>query len=110
MYIVMNYSELLLYVCQLCQLSIFGLASFIVSVSFHDFLHQYVLVLSVVLPKTISGPESFIAEIAGDDDSVQVVCFNVVFYVLAHAFFSTNFALISWLKSIRIFVLAFLHH
>ena len=33
-------------------------------------------------PKTISGPESFVTEVAGDDDSFEVVCFNVIFYVL----------------------------
>ena len=51
--------------------------------------------LSLMLPQTISGPESFIAEVAGDDDSFKVVCFNVVFYVTAHVFLSTHFAAIS---------------
>ena len=48
-------------------------------------------------PERISGPESFIAEVAGDDDSFQVVCFNVIFYVPAMAFLSTHFANISQL-------------
>ena len=51
--------------------------------------------LSLMFPKTISRPESFIAEVAGDDDSFKMVCFNVVFYVPAMAFLSTNFASIS---------------
>ena len=51
------------------------------------------LVLSLMLPKTISRPESFIAEVAGDDDSFKMVCFNVIFYGTFHAFLSTHFAL-----------------
>ena len=61
-----------------------------------------------VEPKTISGPESFVAEVAGDDDSFKMVCFNVIFYVWALTFLSTNFALIS--SSVGNFVLDFLHH
>ena len=45
--------------------------------------------------KIRSGPESFVAEVAGDDDSFEVVCFNVIFYDTAMAFFSTNFAAVS---------------
>ena len=48
-----------------------------------------------MLSKTRSGPESFVAEVAGNDDSFEMVCFNVIFYVAAHAFFSTHFAPIS---------------
>ena len=48
--------------------------------------------LSLMFPKTISRPESFIAEVAGDDDSFKMVCFNVIFYVWGLAFLSTNFA------------------
>ena len=43
-------------------------------------------------PKTISRPESFVTEVAGDDNSLKMVCFNVIFYVAAHVFLSTNFA------------------
>ena len=46
-------------------------------------------------PKTISRPESFVTEVAGDDDSFEMVCFNVIFYVFMLAFLSTNFAPIS---------------
>ena len=53
-----------------------------------------------MVPQTVSGPECFIAEVAGDNNSFEVVCFNVIFYVPAHAFLSTNFAQISELKSI----------
>ena len=61
-------------------------------------------------PKTISGPESFVTEVAGDDDSFEVVCFNVIFYAMVLAFLSTDFAHISKISSIGNFVLASLHH
>ena len=52
-------------------------------------------------PKTISGPESFVAKVAGDDDSFKVVCFNVIFYVTAmFVLLSTHFANITCLSSI----------
>ena len=54
-------------------------------------LNQFVFMLS----KTRSGPESFVAKVAGDDNSFEMVCFNVIFYGTAHAFLSTNFAPIS---------------
>ena len=60
--------------------------------------------------ETISKTESFITEVAGDDNSFDVVCFNVIFYVSAMALFSTHFANISKLMSIGSSVLAFLHH
>ena len=50
------------------------------------------LVLSLMLPQTISRPGSFTADIAGDDDSFKVVCFDVIFYATAHPFLSTYFA------------------
>ena len=74
-----------------------------------------VLVLSRMLPetfvgpKTISRPESFVTEVAGDDDSFEVVCFDVIFYVIALAFLSTHFAEISISSPLRNFVLAFIH-
>ena len=61
-----------------------------------------------VEPKTISGPESFVAEVAGDDDSFEMFCFNVIFYVSAYAFLSTHFASISK-PTIGNFVLALFH-
>ena len=36
--------------------------------------------LFVVLPQSTSTPESFIAEVARENDSFKMVCFNVVFY------------------------------
>ena len=51
-----------------------------------------------MLSKTRSGPESFVAEVAGDDNSFEMVCFNVIFYVPAIAFLSTRFAPISKTK------------
>ena len=68
------------------------------------------LVLSLMLPKTISRPECFVAKVAGDYDSFEVVCFNVIFYVSAMVLFSTHFANISKLMSIGTWFLAFLHH
>ena len=68
--------------------------------------------LSLMESQTISRPESFITEAAGDDDSFEMVCLNVIFYVAAYAFLSTHFASISKTKSLSFgnFVLAFLHH
>ena len=56
--------------------------------------------LSLMFPKTISRPESFIAEVAGDDDSFKMVCFNVIFYCVAHPLLSTNFANMGFLISV----------
>ena len=56
-------------------------------------------------PKTISRPESFITEVAGDDNSFEMVCFNVISYVSDIALFSTHFANISKLMSIGTAVL-----
>ena len=70
---------------------------------------NFILVLSLMLSQTISGPKCFVAEVAGDDNSFEMVCFNVIFYDVAHAFFSANFAPISK-PTIGNFVLAFLHH
>ena len=61
---------------------------------------DFIVLMSLVLHNTISAPESFVAEVAWDGDSFKVVCFNVVFYVPAMAFLSTNFASKSKLKSI----------
>ena len=62
-----------------------------------------------MVPQSFSGPECFIAEVAGDDDSFKMVCFNVIFYVLAPPFLSTNFAQMSKTSSIHNFVLASPH-
>ena len=61
-------------------------------------------------PKTIFRPESFITEVAGDDNSFEMVCFNVISNVSAMALFSTYFANIRKLMSIGTSVLTFLHH
>ena len=68
------------------------------------------LLETFVGPKTISRPESFVTEVAGDDDSFEVVCFNVIFYVFALTFLSTNLAHFSKLPSIGNSVLAIFHH
>ena len=56
------------------------------------FTKQLILVLSLMKSLTISRPECFVAEVAGDDNSFEVVCFNVIFEGTAHTFLSTNFA------------------
>ena len=57
-------------------------------------------------PKTIFRPESFITEVAGYDNSFEMVCFNVISNVSAMALFSTYFANIRKLMSIGTSVLA----
>ena len=55
-------------------------------------INYLVLVLSHVFSKPMSGPESFVAEVAGDDNSFEMVCFDVISYVSDMALFSTHFA------------------
>ena len=43
----------------------------------------------------VFGPESFVAEVAGDDDSFDMVCLNVIFYLCRKSLLSTHFAQIS---------------
>ena len=38
----------------------------------------------------MSGAECFFAEVAGDDDSLKVVCLNMILNIHAVAFFSTQ--------------------
>ena len=76
-----------------------------------DYVCKFVCMLAwFVGPKTIFRPESFITEVAGDDNSFEMVCFNVISNVSAMALFSTYFANISKLMSIGTSVLTFLHH
>ena len=63
-----------------------------------------------VHPQSISGPESFIAEAAWKDNSLEMVCFNVIFYLHALAFLSTHFAPISFAILICTIVLPFFRH
>ena len=56
--------------------------------------------LSHVFSKPISAPESLIAEVAGNDDPLEMVRLNVVFYCVAHPFLSTNFANMGFLISV----------
>ena len=68
---------------------------------------------SVVESQSISRPERFIAEVAGDDNSLEMVCLNVIFYVAHVAFLSTHFTTIGcsvvvlWIGTL---VLALFHH
>ena len=75
-----------------------------------QFLESILLVFSFMLLVTIWRPECLIAEIAGDDDSFKVVCFNVIFYRTTLAFLSTNFTHIGFFIPVRQVVSAFLHH
>ena len=68
------------------------------------------VMVSCVHCEGMSVSESFVTEVAGDDDSFKVVCFNVIFYGFRLTFLPTNRALFSKLKSIGNFVLASFHH
>ena len=48
-----------------------------------------------VVPQTDSRSESFFAKVAGQDNSLQMICLNVIFYGAAHPFLSTYFASMS---------------
>ena len=64
----------------------------------------------MVFPQSMPCPQSFITEVAGDDNSFEMVCFNVISNVSAMALFYTPFANIRKLMSIGTSVLTFLHH
>ena len=54
-----------------------------------------VLVIQMfMLCKGISGPESFLAQIAGNRDSLQMLCFNVILHISLLCLFSTQCAFI----------------
>ena len=57
-----------------------------------DLLFVDQVVLSHVLAKIISAPERFLALFAWENNSLQVVCFNVILDGIAGAFFSAHFA------------------
>ena len=68
------------------------------------------MMISVVVSQCVSRPECSFAEVAGDDNSLDVIGFNVIFYGVVHPFLSTYFALMKCVYSIGVFLLAFLHH
>ena len=41
-----------------------------------------------MIQDAFSGPESFFAEVAGDVDSLEVVCFNMILDICEVTFFS----------------------
>ena len=55
---------------------------------------------SVVLSQSVSRPECSFAEVAGDDNSLDVIGFNVIFYGVALPFLSTHFTPINPLMTI----------
>ena len=56
-----------------------------------QFHSEYLVVLlCFMIPDTFSGPESFFAEVARDDNSLKVVGFNVILDIYAVAFFSAH--------------------
>ena len=57
----------------------------------------------------MSGAEFFFAEVAGDDDSLKVVCLNMILNIHAVAFFSTQGTSIGLLLSISGLVVALFH-
>ena len=65
---------------------------------------------SLMKLQSISRPEGFFAEVAGDNNSFNKIRFNVIFYGTSHPFLSTYFATIGQRSTIGIFVFTFLHH
>ena len=72
-------------------------------------LYFHSVIFVHMVPQTDSTPEGSLALIARKNDSLQMVRFNVVLYVMDHALLSTHFANVSFLLSIGIIVLTFLH-
>ena len=66
--------------------------------------------LTDMVSQGISGPERFIAVVAGDDNSFQMVCFYVVFYVCALALFSTHLCSSMCMICKHVFPLGLFHH
>ena len=58
--------------------------------SFITYSEYLVVLLCFMIPGTFSGPESFFAEVARDDNSLKVVGFNVILDIYAVAFFSAH--------------------
>ena len=46
----------------------------------------------MVFPQSMPCPQSFIAEVAGDDNSLEMFRFNVIFYLMIPPFLSTYLA------------------
>ena len=67
------------------------------------------MVSNFMFPKSRSGPEGFLAEIAGNSNSFQMIGLNVVFDSFAFAFLSTHFASVRSLILMSIQVFTFLH-
>ena len=65
-----------------------------------DLLFVDQVVLSHVLAKIISAPERFLALIAWENNSLQVVCFNVILDGISGTFFSTYFAPVAFPTSV----------
>ena len=63
---------------------------------------------SFVIVQGLSGPERFIAMVAGKNYSLNVVCFDVAFYNISFALLSTHFASMSLPMSIGVIALTFL--
>ena len=53
--------------------------------------------------ESMSAPESLFAEVAWNDNSYQMIGFNVNFYVRTLSLFSTHFAQISEARPIAIY-------
>ena len=58
----------------------------------------------------ISRPEGFFAETAGKSDSIDVICFNVIFYSISFAFLSTDLTPISFDILVWVIVITLFHH
>ena len=60
-----------------------------------DFLFVDEMVFSHVLTKIVSTPERFLALVAWENNSLQMICFYVILDGIAGAFFSAHFALVA---------------
>ena len=73
-------------------------------------LNQLIMIGSLMELQSISRPEGFFAEVAGDNNSFNMIRFNVIFYGTSHPLLSTNFATMGQVIGVCIFIFTFLHH
>ena len=84
--------------------------------NFMNFKTQILLFIGVFMMKSdvhlqrISRPEGFFAEAAGKSDSLDVICFNVIFYSISFAFLSTDLTPISFDILVWVIVITLFHH
>ena len=67
------------------------------------------MIFCLVKPQIDASAEGVLAEVAWNDNSFKVICFNVIFNDMISALLSTHFAQISKSTSVAEVVLTFLH-